>query len=728
MADKKSIKPSLSIKTKILILVSALFVMAVLSCFIFGLVIFNSDINFFLSYAVKTDIENFKYTKESDTVKLSSTLDVLLENGPIKKAFLERDREKLYRIASPIFQNLKTNYSITHWYFILPEPDSKCFLRVHDPTNYGDTINRHTYLDSVKTKSYGTGLELGQTAFALRVVHPYYDKGKLIGYMELGEEIDSFFQTLKQGTDNEFGLVILKKYLSRSGWHSVRQTQGLRDNWDDLKDLLIVDNTATNITLDLNVDFEKLPDAGVFLNNLTAGSKHYNLAVFPLYDAGNRKVGGIFAYTDITHLYNRLISLIIRMAVILSAVVILIAFVTYYILKSIGGEIGTFMDIFTKGASGDLTKRIELSTGDEVGMLSNEFNKFMGNLNEEISNVEKVSVRIKDVSDRAFLALVNSGANIDEIKANIQQIGGQTENSTTEVEELSSTLEEISRNISGIAKNMTRQSSSVEEQSGSIEEMARNIENTMKMSKQSNEISSSLNKVANDGGMLVKSTLSSIKEVSQFSQQILKLVDLITNIASQTNLLAMNAAIEATHAGEHGKGFSIVAGEIRKLSDDTNRNTKEIGNVVRNIIHKIEDSVDLAEKAGGGLDMIMDYSRQNSRVIEELMLAIAEQNNGSQEILKATQELVRITEEVQISMEEQKNATEEFSAALRDLRDFSLKSKDNVKTHIDNLTQLIGSLDQIKSIIEDNQNYANILHNLVEKFVLAKKEGLNLVQ
>jgi methyl-accepting chemotaxis protein len=238
--------------------------------------------------------------------------------------------------------------------------------------------------------------------------------------------------------------------------------------------------------------------------------------------------------------------------------------------------------------------------------------------------------------------------------------------------------------------------------------------------------------VANDGGILVKSTLSSIKDVSKFSEQIFKLLDLISKISSETDLLAMNAAIEASHAGEHGKGFSIVAGEIRKLSEDTSRNTNEIGNVVRNIIKKIEDSVILAEKAGSGLDMIMDYSQQNSKVIEELMLAIAEQNNGFREMLRATQELVKITESVKFSMQEQKSATAEFSTALKDLRDFSLTSRDNIKSHLDNLTQLIGSLDRMKLLIEDNIGFSNVLHDLVEKFVLEgssnEKSEIRLIQ
>ena len=381
---------------------------------------------------------------------------------------------------------------------------------------------------------------------------------------------------------------------------------------------------------------------------------------------------------------------------------------------------------------GDLTKRILFDSKDEIGVLAQNFNRFISNLNNDLLQVERVSIKIKGSSDRSDEIIEGSSKNVDEIKKSINGIDLQTENSTSGIEELTATLEEMSRNIDNIMNNIVKQASAVEEGASSIEEMVRNIESTTEMSKKSHDISNNLNNVSNEGGIAVKNSIRSIKDVSEYSQQILKLLGLISNIAKQTNLLAMNAAIEAAHAGEAGKGFAIVADEIRRLSEDTNKNAKDIGEVVSTIVSRIEESVKLAEKAGIGLDMITAYSQQNVQIINQLSISMAEQNNGAKEILKATQDMVKITEEVKVSMIEQKNATDDFSGALTGLRDLSLQNKENIKKHFDNLNSLMNFLDEIKIIIVENQNQANQLHGLVDKFVLEdkgeEKTGLKLVE
>jgi methyl-accepting chemotaxis protein len=372
---------------------------------------------------------------------------------------------------------------------------------------------------------------------------------------------------------------------------------------------------------------------------------------------------------------------------------------------------------------GDLSKRIDFSGDNEIGNLSGNFNTFLAHLNDDLILIKKTSEELKDIADNSQ-ELISDKMNrsILEIKGSIEHIDSQTENATSGIEELSATIEEMSRNIESITKNMIRQSSSVEEGASSIEEMVRNIDGSALLTRQTLEISEGLNQVSSEGRDAVKSSIKSIREIAEYSKQIMKMLDLITGIAKQTNLLAMNAAIEAAHAGESGKGFAIVADEIRRLSEDTNKNTNDINNVINTIVKKIDDSVNLADTAGTGLDRINEFAGQNSVIMNQLSISMNEQSSGAKEILNATQEMVKITEEVRLSILEQKKSMDEFTISIRGLRDLSLENKESIQVHLENLNSIIKTQDDIKRMTEENQKHAHHLNEIVSRFVLDEKK------
>jgi DNA-binding LacI/PurR family transcriptional regulator len=250
----------------------------------------------------------------------------------------------------------------------------------------------------------------------------------------------------------------------------------------------------------------------------------------------------------------------------------------------------------------------------------------------------------------------------------ISQINTHKESLESGIEALYKSIEKIVKNIESSSINMENQSKAVEKSASSIEEMTKNIENTTKISEQFQAFSSELKNVSNDGYESVKSSIESVNDIAGNSKKVLELLEMIQQIADQTNILAMNAAIEAAHAGEYGKGFSVVADEIRRLSDNTNNNIHDIESVVHSMINMINSSVKLSEETGINFDKISNYSNQNNQSANQLNSAMIEQELGAREILNSTHELVRITEEVKQSMIEQKKATEDFFESIKKLQ------------------------------------------------------------
>ncbi len=385
--------------------------------------------------------------------------------------------------------------------------------------------------------------------------------------------------------------------------------------------------------------------------------------VIPLIQAGDKEKAGLMISGILKTKYrahwakiNQLISLLstenhknetdaaeyvskntVRM--ILTGVIIFVLMIAFFffIAWSIISPLRKLTNSLPAIISGNFTKKIDIHSRDETGILAEAFNNLLVQLNGDLIRVEKSSEKIQETSSQSTEIVNQSVIIIEAVGLNVQNIETHVDSSASGVEQLMGALEIISRNIEQITANMIHQASAVEEEASSIEEMVRNIEKTALMSNKSHEISNSLNQVAQEGGTAVKKSVLSIKEAADNSNRILELLKIITNIAEQTNMLAMNAAIESAHAGEAGKGFSIVASEIRKLSEDTNKNTKDINDAVHSILSRIDESVKLAEKAGSGLDSIIDYSRQNEEIVKQLNIAMVEQDNGSKEILKATE-------------------------------------------------------------------------------------------
>ncbi|HET8541177.1 MAG TPA: cache domain-containing protein [Anaeromyxobacter sp.] len=290
---------SLSVELKLIFVVVAVCVAGSLVAARIAGEIFEKNVEEAALATLQGAAHAFAAQERSDVEKLGATLDALLANDELRAAFLARDRERLLAAAAPLFATMKDRDRITHWYFIEPGPAPTVFLRVHRPALHGDVVGRTTLRIAMETRELGAGKELGKTAFALRAVRPWFHGGKLLGYMELAEEIDHFLAAMKIHTGDEYGLLVKKKFLDEKAWASVL---GPRSNtWNDRPDVVVVDTTTfTEGIIDFDGDVESIPDAGLALGEIERGERAYVRGMFPIRDAAGRKVGALFVLHDFT--------------------------------------------------------------------------------------------------------------------------------------------------------------------------------------------------------------------------------------------------------------------------------------------------------------------------------------------------------------------------------------------------------------------------------------------
>ena len=352
-------------------------IFAVVSCFALCIALsveitkrsWNRDVERISQQALKTSREGFQNLEKNDIRTLSSTLEAMMHDPAYLEPYAKRDFDELFARCKPVYDGMKARYGITHWYFI--DQDGICFMRVHKPEQKGDPVRRATFFASQKSGGFGTGLELGKTAFALRVVHPILNGGKMIGYLELGEEIDHFLELLKGQTGAEYGLIVMKKFLSEKDWASVRANAGLPNNWDDQRvNLLIGATTKEEGLVSYTEDIETLPEGGLFLGMVEKGGKVYCKGVIPVVDASNKNAGGLFVLQDVTETYSGIKKDHLMMALVLTGFMLILTILLVNLLNVfVFRRIEVAIDATLRFVGGDHETPIKKCADDEVGRL-----------------------------------------------------------------------------------------------------------------------------------------------------------------------------------------------------------------------------------------------------------------------------------------------------------------------------------------------------------------------
>ncbi|MHC4532409.1 MAG: cache domain-containing protein [Planctomycetota bacterium] len=280
----------------------------------------------------------FKMEQYEDAQLLKGFISLVQKDNDLRQAWLAKDRKALLKFSMSIFDNIRQQHKhkITHFYF--HDLNRVCFLRVHKPSRHGDYIDRFTMHSAVRDDKTTCGIELGPLGtFTLRVVHPWKIDDRLIGYIELGQEIEHITSELKETLGVELCLVINKAYLERTKWEEGMKMLGREAQWDRFPNFVISDSTFTRIPQEFNKYLEELSicDNKEHLFRalkLTSNNRHYQGRFLSLIDAGERDIGCLAVHADITEEVSglRIFSLILTLSCI-TVIFLLLGFFYIYI-------------------------------------------------------------------------------------------------------------------------------------------------------------------------------------------------------------------------------------------------------------------------------------------------------------------------------------------------------------------------------------------------------------
>ncbi|EPF29886.1 methyl-accepting chemotaxis protein [Treponema medium] len=399
---------------------------------------------------------------------------------------------------------------------------------------------------------------------------------------------------------------------------------------------------------------------------------------------------------------------------ILAVSLIIVFFVARAMIKPINVVVSALKDIAQ--GEGDLTVRLPVHGNDEVTDLSEYFNETIEKIGAAIKSVGESSEDMTNIGNELASNMNETASAVNQISANIDGVKQQAMTQAASVTETAATVEEIVRTIKQLNNSIETQAASVAQSSSSVEEMVANIASIGQTLGKTDDVIKSLTTATGDGKATLVTSNTVTQKIAEESGSLMEASSVIQHIASQTNLLAMNAAIEAAHAGEAGKGFAVVADEIRKLAEESSTQGKTITTTLKTLSGEIETLSASSKTVEEKFNAIFTLAEQVKDMSNRLTEAMREQENGSREVLTAIKSINTVTVEVQAGSEEMLKGGEGVAVEMRKLDDLTRVITESMNEMASGAVQISNAVQEVNEISQKNKRSIESLAEEVSKF------------
>ncbi len=584
--------------------------------------------------------------KLDDEKRLATALATFVANMPaLQQSLLNDDRTALQNALQQAFSVLKSDFGLRQFQF--HKPPATSYLRVHKPQKFGDDLSsfRQTVVVTNRDRNPVSGIEQGVAGLGIRGVVPVMINGQHWGSVEFGFSLgQSFFDKFKEKTGVDVAL-----YLNKSD-----RLEVFASSFGE-KHLLPLDQ--------LNNAFAGEQQLGVADLNGAAHVVYAN----QLKDFSGTAIGVLEIVMN-REGYQTMLSSVVWQTLMVGVLFLVFAaiaaaMITRSIIKPLN-QMRLAMDDIASG-DGDLTARLDISGKNELSEIAEAFNNFVSKVEDVVL---KMMISVSHVS--------RSGSELFEVTEETMKVSNEQSANTDDVAAAMNEMAATSQTVADHAE----QASLVTEQSQKFSEQGYT---TVK------EAVAEITALAND----VSSTVELMGQVERRSDEIHSILDVIQGIAEQTNLLALNAAIEAARAGEQGRGFAVVADEVRSLAARTQNSTSEINDMISHLQKGTNDTVSVIESSHSKANNTVTAAQASGEALQNIKTAMDDINATVLQIATAAQQQSQVSE----SVTQRVNAIADGAKTVEGAAGQIMESSSQIGSELSGLMKIIRSFKVSKT-------------------------------